>query len=294
MLRTDGYAWWRSLLGVALSIALYLLLVQVVLQGVVLISALIVRPGVPYAEYARQAQALQNPAGMLGTNLGILCLIPIVFGVMMLVHGVRPRWLGSVRPRLRWKFVAACIGVAAVALGIVQALSVILGPAVALHPQSQYVIFLIIIVLTSPLQAAAEEYFFRGYMLQAFGSIAGNRWFGIVASSLVFALFHGLGQNLAIFVDRFAFGLLAAILVTVTGGLEASIGAHVINNIYAFGAAALTGSVAQARALSQIGWGNAVIDVGGFALFAVLAWLLSRRLKLQTKVTEPEPALRSG
>lgn len=293
ILRTQGYAWWRSLLGVVLGIVLYLLLVQVILQVVVLITALIFPPGMPYGQYMRHAQALENPAGLLGTNLGIFALVPIAFAIMMMIHGVRPRWLGSVRPRLRWKFVGISLAIAAVALGAVQVVPMVLGSAVSLSPQSHYQTFLIIIVVTSPLQAAGEEYFFRGYLLQALGSVTSNRWFGIVASSVVFALFHGFGQNPAIFVDRLAFGLLAAMLVTATGGLEASIGAHVINNLYAFGAAALTGSVAQARALHAIGWANAGVDVGGFALFALVAWLFARRFRLQTTVSLPAAELNS-
>ena len=56
-----------------------------------------------------------------------------------------------------------------------------------------------VIVLTSPLQAAAEEIFFRGYLLQALGSLVAKPWFGVVVSSLVFALLHGT-QNLPLFV----------------------------------------------------------------------------------------------
>ena len=78
------------------------------------------------------------------------------------------------------------------------------------------------IVLTSPLQAVAEEIFFRGYLLQALGSLVANPWFGVVVSAVMFALLHGM-QNPALFVDRLAFGLLAAILVWRTGGLEAGI-----------------------------------------------------------------------
>ena len=72
--------------------------------------------------------------------------------------------------------------------------------------------FLVVIVLTSPIQAAAEEIFFRGYLMQALGSLVARPWFGVVVSSVVFALLHGV-QNLPLFVDRLAFGLLAALLV---------------------------------------------------------------------------------
>jgi hypothetical protein len=74
-----------------------------------------------------------------------------------------------------------------------------------------------VIVLTSPIQAAAEEIFFRGYLLQALGSLVARPWFGVIASSVVFALLHGT-QNVPLFVDRLAFGLLAGLLVWRTGG----------------------------------------------------------------------------
>ena len=59
----------------------------------------------------------------------------------------------------------------------------------------------------------------------------------VVLSALLFALAHGIGQDLPIFVDRLAFGLVAGALVILTGGLEAAIAMHVLNNFLAFGLA---------------------------------------------------------
>lgn len=281
VLRTTDFVWWRSVLGIVVALSLYFLLTSVVSQVLIMASWLITRPAEAYAVYFGRAQAFEVPGGMLAANLGIATLIPITFVVIMIVHRVRPRWLGSVRPGLRWKYLFICLGIAAVALAAVFALSTLVGPDVSIEPQQSYWIFLIIILLTSPLQAAGEEYLFRGYLLQAVGSVVRQPWFGVVVSSLIFALFHGT-QNLPLFFDRLAFGLLAAILVYRTGGIEAPIAAHVINNLYAFGIAGLTGTIAQARALQQIGWVDAAFDVGGFALCAVLAWLAARLLKLRT------------
>jgi membrane protease YdiL (CAAX protease family) len=246
-----------------------------------MLSWLITGPDTTYQAYFGRAQAFEVPGGMLAVNLGIASLIPITFVVIMIVHRVRPRWLGSVGPGLRWNYLLISLGIAAVALAAVFALSTLVGPEVNFRPQDQYWIFLIIILLTSPLQAAGEEYLFRGYLLQAIGSVVRTPWFGVLVSSLIFALFHGT-QNLPLFFDRLAFGLLAAILVYRTGGIEAPIAAHVINNVYAFGIAGLTGTIAQARGMQEISWVDAAFDVGGFALFAALAWLAGRRLKLQT------------
>jgi hypothetical protein len=106
----------------------------------------------------------------------------------------------------------------------------------------------------------------------------------VVVSSVVFALLHGT-QNLPLFADRLVFALLAGLLVWRTGGLEAAIAAHVINNVFAYLYAGLSTSVAAIRGLKELSWVNAAFDVGGFALFAVLAYLLSRLMKLRIRVS---------
>ena len=99
-------------------------------------------------------------------------------------------------------------------------------------------------LLTTPLQAAGEEYAFRGYLLQAIGALTRRAWIALVLTSLLFAMAHGL-QNFPLFFDRFMFGLIAGWLVIRTGGLEAGIALHVLNNLLAFGAGILFGDVAR-------------------------------------------------
>ena len=99
----------------------------------------------------------------------------------------------------------------------------------------------------------------------------------MVASALLFALFHGT-QNLPLFLDRFGFGLLAGVLVVRTGGLEAGIAAHVANNVSAFVWAGLTSTIADVKATRVIGWLDAGVDLLGFALFTAAALWLGRRM----------------
>ena len=284
ILRGPTYVWWRSLLGVVFGLSLFLLLSAVVSQLVVVIGWALTAGDEVYADYVRSAFAFERPIGMLGTNLGIMSLIPITVGVLMVVHQVRPRWLASVQPRIRWRYLLVCLVIALVSLNGVLLLSQLVEPerpSIAVQPG--FGAFLVVILLTSPLQAAAEEIFFRGYLLQALGSLVARPWFGVVVSSVVFALLHGT-QNLPLFIDRLAFGLLAAVLVWRTGGLEAGIAAHVINNVFAYVYAGLTTSVATIKGLKGISWVDAAFDVGGFALFAVLAYVLSRLMKLRTAI----------
>ena len=237
------------------------------------------------------------PSGLLALNLAVAALAPVCWLLVAVLHRRRPRWLSSVRPGLRWRYLMICLAPAVVVLVGTQLLSGSASPAGwALRPGA--VVFLAVIVATTLLQAGAEEVVFRGYLLQAFGSLVGGRWFAVAASALVFALLHG-SQSPAMFVDRLALGLLAGVLVVRTGGLEAAIAAHVVNNTFTYVNAALTTSVAGARAITQIGWLDAARDVASFALFVVAALLLARVMALRTRVDRaglrpPEPSPTAG
>jgi membrane protease YdiL (CAAX protease family) len=284
ILRGETYVWWRSLLGALFGVAMFLLLTGVVSQAVVTLIWSLTAGDYSYADYYREAFAFERPAGMVATNLGIATLIPIAWVLMMGVHQVRPRWLSSVQPRIRWRYLIGCLVVAVVALNGVLALSVLVdGEDLRFAPQPGFGLFLVVILLTSPLQAIAEEVYFRGYLMQALGSLVAQPWFGVVVSALVFALLHGV-QNPALFASRLAFGLLAGALVWRTGGLEAGIAAHIVNNVFAYGIAGVTTSIASLKAIREITWADAAFDVGGFALFAVLAYVLFRLLRLPNRV----------
>ena len=110
----------------------------------------------------------------------------------------------------------------------------------------------IVVLLTTPLQAMGEEYGFRGYLMQAFGSLTDGiargmnasprtarlvaQGVALVLTSTLFAFAHGV-QNFPLFFDRFAFGLIAGLIVILIGGLEAGIALHMLNNLLAFGVA---------------------------------------------------------
>ncbi len=239
--------------------------------------------------YGRAAAAFELPIGMLATNLGLSLLIPISFGLVLFVHRFHPRWLHSVQPGLRWRFMLAALLLGVVVLGGLWAVSRI-GQAWVFAPEQAAGWYLLVIVLTSPLQAAAEEYFFRGYLVQALHTTASTSpWFGVVGSAAVFALLHGT-QNLPLFLYRFVFGVLAGVLVVKTGGLEAGIAAHIVNNVVAYGYAVLSGTVVATHAVTEIGWSELGWSLVGFAGFAAAAIWIARRMRVATTT----PGVRFG
>lgn len=284
VLLVEGVQRWyqalRGLTGATLAILSMFIVVPLVNAVVLQVSWQVVGSPGEYAEFARAGVAYQHPAGMIAAHLGLATLIPLTLLVVRYFHQVRPGWLVSVRPGLRWRYLLVNLAVATVVLNLVLIASV-WGQGWELRPQPGFGWFLVAIILTSPLQAAAEEFLFRGYLMQALAPV-GGAWFGVVASALIFAAFHG-AQNLPLFLDRFGFGLLAGVLVVRTGGLEAAIAAHVVNNVFAFGYAGLTSTIAEVKATQVIGWGEAAWDLVGFAAFAGCSWWLARRLGVQTR-----------
>ena len=233
-----------------------------------------------FREYQSLALAYELPDGILASHLGIAGLLLFVLLIHRYWHGRKAIWVISVQPGGRWRYLLICFVVAAAVLNVV--LWLMRGGNMAWHAaQSDWAIYLALILVTSPLQAAAEEFFFRGYLQQAIGSLAGRAWVGVACSSLVFAIFHG-DQNVALFAHRLGFGLIAGTLVWATGGLEAAIAVHVANNVFAFGYALFTGGVATLKATSAISWEAACSDLASFAVFGALAWWIGRRMRVAT------------
>ncbi len=283
VLRTPHAAPFMAIAGVVLGVLSFFAFTPILTQA--LVGAYwfaIGRPG-PFADTYRSLIAFEHPWGMASAQLGIALLIPISAALMLMMHHVRPAYLFSVRPGMRWGPFFAFLGVAFVTMnGVLWIQNAITGKGALTGPQPGFVGFLVAILLTSPLQAAAEEVFFRGYLLQGLGSLSTSRWFGILASALVFALFHGT-QNAWLFASRFAFGVLAAVLVVYIGGLEAGIAAHIVNNVCAFVYAGLSTGIAQLRATTTVTPVEAVGEVVMYAVFTAAALLVARRLQLATR-----------
>jgi CAAX amino terminal protease family. len=263
-------------------------------------------PGAFLDYYSRAVGDFADPWGIVAAHLGLAAAIPLAFAMVLLVHRFHPGWLHSVQPGFRWRFAFASGLAALVVLGAVWLLSR-LGQVWQIAPEQPLWGFLLAILVTAPLQAAGEEYLFRGYLLQALYSAAPNlnrpllnsaaagegasraglwlargyqRWFGVIGSALLFAILHTQNQGLAGFLHPFAFGLLAGWLVLRTGGLEAGIAAHVINNLIAFGYAALSGTMFEARHPGEVGWLELAWNLAGYALFAVVAVRIADKMKV--------------
>ena len=296
ILRTWTYAWWKPVVGLVLAGLGFLVGAALVFFAVGALWAAF--QGGSWAEDVQHNIDPNHvtPASLLGTNLGLAAMIPVTWFIVRAVHRLRPRWLGSVVPGLRWPLLVSCVGLAVVAL-VAQILvgAVLPGTGNGLatghvnHLTGTVAASAVVVLLTTPLQAAGEEYLFRGYLLQAICSLVPRDWFkwvGITVSAALFAFAHG-GQNPPLFFDRFAFGLIAAWLVTRTGGLEAGIALHILNNFLAFGLALAFGDLTSTLTVSHVSWWNIVLTVTQSGVYTLLVVWIARRRGLQTRTRPP-------
>ncbi|MDO5683547.1 MAG: CPBP family intramembrane metalloprotease [Propionibacteriaceae bacterium] len=285
ILRGESYAWWRSASGVLLAPTFWLLFGGAVTSAILSAAWWLGHRETDQQEFFAAAHRFEMWEGMLAAHLQIALLIPICLLMVRSWHLVRPGYLWSVSGAPRWRYLAASFGVAVVVFGAYIASRPLFGSPLVWQPQQGFWVFFLVIILTAPLQAAAEEFLFRGYLLQALGSIVANPWFGVLASALVFALFHGT-QNIALFLSRFAFGVVMGILVLRTGGIEAAVAAHVVNNLFAFTLAGLTSTISASRTITEVGWAQAFAEVFNYAVIAVLALVVAWRMKVRTTVVD--------
>jgi len=290
LLRGPGYRWWHPAAGLVVLATSFFVLLVLVQAGTVLID--VVRTGGPVAESIDRLSTEFDPLFLAGLNLSLAALLPAVALVMMLVHRRRFGWLSSVAGRLRWGYLARMVWLAtgvAVLFTMAATLLPMNGEAADSPATVSFQVWLglaVVVLLTTPLQAAAEEYVFRGYAFQALGAWLRTPWIPLLITSLAFAFAHG-SQNLPLFIDRFAFGVIACWLVIRTGGLEAAIAMHVVNNVLIFLAAAAFDEVDDALTVTAIPWSLVLLDIAQMMLFAWLAVRSFRNRGLSAVAGEP-------
>jgi uncharacterized protein len=181
--------------------------------------------------------ALQiTPTLFLANNLLLASLIPLSMLIQWAFFGVRPRWMHSVTGIWRWRLVGRSalfivpIFLLYTGIGlIVSAASLLTEP-----PSGTTIALLVIIVLTTPFQAAGEEYGFRGFLARTVGSWSSRSGvsFAIATTvtSIVFAIVHFAADPWLI-AYYLLFGVAMSLIVRATGGLEVAVLIHVLNNV---------------------------------------------------------------
>ncbi len=239
--------WWVAALALA-SFALLVVIISVLLSFAAIEVDLQLGWVTP-SEVASGAIVF-TPTLFLANNLVLASLIPISMLLQWAFFGVRPLWMHSVAGAWRWRLVRRS------ALFIVPIFLLYTGGGLALAavelveqpPSGETLALLVIIVLTTPLQAAGEEFGFRGFITRTVGSWASRPGvsfaLGTTAASIVFALVH-LAADPWLIAYYLVFAVSMSLIVRATGGLEIAVLIHALNNVLLLGPAVVLSSLEE-------------------------------------------------
>ncbi|MEU8267362.1 CPBP family intramembrane glutamic endopeptidase [Sphaerisporangium sp. NPDC049002] len=282
--RTSLHRWWRPIVGTALiasgfvGIGLFVIFIGVVVAGLADIPVIL-----------QDDRLFGNPVFELAVLLlSIAAVLPVVFATAWVVQRRPPGTLSSVLGRVRWRWLLICLGVALVALILGQAAMVAtyavtgesLGNLFGWVGWDRFLPGLVVILLLVPFQAATEEYIFRGWVLQAFGAYFRTPWPGILLGAAAFTSLHAYTDWGII--DVFSFGALMGWLAVRTGGLEAPIALHVINNVVSFLPAAASGELGDALKQGAVPWQALSGTVVQLGFFVIVVAIIAQRRAIQT------------
>ena len=151
-------------------------------------------------------------------------------------------------------------------VGIIE--SVILGNGGNYHFTMLFFIILLIVV---PLQCIAEEYVFRGLLMQTLGSWFNIPLLAIILQAIIFGFTHGYNGigNIGIIIS----GLVMGFLAWKVNGLEVSSAFHTANNL-SFSLLVMFGIQSST---STIQMADLIISTMGSVIFGILLFYIGKR-----------------
>ena len=249
MLRGPRYRWWKPLLCLVLVLPLAAIMMAVAVVPVIVAGLIAGAPDlVEYTARATTDIANLGPVGFIYLNLTLIVLIPASGLSIWIVHGVRPRFLGSVAGGIRWRWLLRCFAVTLPLWVAYFGLVTMAGTFSSARPD-HWVALLVIVLLMTPLQAAGEEYFFRGWIMQNVGACFARPMVGLVGSLIVSAVAFStahLSPDPWVLTTIACLAVIWGLATWRTGGLEAGIAMHAVNNVLTFGVLVFSGEWSHA------------------------------------------------
>lgn len=268
LLRTlPRHRWWKPLLAAGV-----LLLASGVLMLALLVGYVIFDPVLRESFLAKDSpDTFALPPTLELSGIAVMTLA--VAATVRMVYGQPLGLVSSATGRLRWRIIADTLPIAVAVMTPPVVLSFLLSPGLDLPSVSSAWGTLLLLLILAPLQSAAEEYVFRGFLFQALGAWIRPGWLVTLLTVPLFVIGHDYGIEGGVSVACFA--SIAGWLVLRTRGLEAAIALHAVNNVVAFISDAL-GPV-EATGDAAMEWWQVGSSVLMCVLYAVGVEFMGRR-----------------
>ncbi|WP_313811036.1 CPBP family intramembrane glutamic endopeptidase [Glutamicibacter sp.] len=249
--RDERYRWWRPLALLGTGTGFFLVLTVIVIAA--LFATMMFNPAFWGDDTAAVDEFfnttlmdMSNPTAFFLTMLSIIVMLPAAWLAYLLLGAKPTGLLFSVVGRIRFKWLGLVALVSLAVYAVYFSLSFILdaldsstnaAPSEVMPANPLF--YALLVILLTPLQCAAEELVFRGAFMQVIGAWLKHPAFAILLPVPLFTFGHL--YDVFGLLDVAFFAVAAGYLTWRTGGLEAAIAVHVVNNTTLF----LLGAIGQ-------------------------------------------------
>ncbi len=235
--------------------------------------------------------------GIIDFTVGNFVLGSFIFAAMLstwAVFRIKPGFVSSVLGKFRWKWFGWCLLVVipiwTLLFGLTTIIDLGLGSTIKLFPIEKpglVLTFILLVFLTTPIQAAGEEYAFRGWLIQNISSLFKDRLVGVCIAGLISTIiFSGLHLNinpLALLL-YFSLSISALTMTYKTGGIEAACAVHIVHNIFVFNIMLVVNDGIERSLILQLG-AAAIVGISqtlSFAIATIAIILLAKYKNIQS------------
>ena len=217
----EKYRWYKPILVFIIG-----LIIMLILQGIILIVFSAIYGENIIELFTGGYEVLNTEWGEIVSDLSVIIMIPALYIATKIVRDRPFSSYASSRGGFNFKLYLKALIIPFIALVILQCLDIAInGPEGTYHFS---ILFLITSLILIPLQCIAEEYVYRGLIMQTFGS-----WFkipvlAILLQSIIFTVSHG--YNSLGLIEIFVSGIIFGFLTWKTNGIEVSSAIHTANN----------------------------------------------------------------
>jgi membrane protease YdiL (CAAX protease family) len=227
--------WWCYVLAVVLILFMWQILGA--LPGAALLVWAMVRDGLQAGNGSGA-----SPGALISFVAFMLASVFFICGIylaMRFIHRRPVRTLLTPARSIAWGRLLQGFGVWFVLAALMSGIEALLYPGryVWTLDMQHFLPFVFLALILVPIQTSAEEFFFRGYILQGVGLRLHNIWTLSAISGLLFGLPHLVNPEASVnypllFLYYFAFGFSMAYITLRDGRLELALGAHAANNLF--------------------------------------------------------------
>lgn len=229
--------WWRYVLSFPSIISIWLVMGSL---PVVALMAYVQMDADPTTSFS--GTGFTGVPRLLQFLVTMSSFIPFLGATLLAVrflHERRLKTLITAADRIRWKRIFSGAAVWFCISVLIASVEAFLYPGryVLTFQPVALLLFAVFALIFVPIQVAAEEVFFRGYLLQWMGLRIKNKWLLSLLNGILFFLPHAANPEMAtnsllVGLGYFAIGFFFALITLQDNGMELALGAHTANNLF--------------------------------------------------------------